>query len=108
MNPPKNARPAATGRASKSSTDSQHTAPAGAGQERWRRVTKAYPCPACGKPDWCGWTPDGELLKCERVTEAPAGMILVKAADGGALFKYCDAIAPRPPKSPGAKKARTI
>jgi len=35
-------------------------------------------------------------------------MILVKAADGGALFKYCDAIAPRPPKSPGAKKARTI
>jgi len=31
--------------------------------ERWHKVTKAAPCNACGKPDWCAWTPrQGRVL----------------------------------------------
>ena len=78
--------------------------------ERWLKVSKSKPCPACGKPDWCAWTPDGAMLKCERTTEAPAGMVIAKAVDGGALFKYADTIAPRSQASaaPKAKKAQMI
>lgn len=63
--------------------------------ERWQEVSKAKPCPACGKPDWCAWTPDGAMLKCERTVEPPPSMVKVKAADGGALFRFADANAPR-------------
>jgi hypothetical protein len=55
---------------------------------KWRTVTKRSPCTACGKPDWCAWTPDGERLKCERTVEVPAGMELVEPRDGGALFRF--------------------
>lgn len=48
-------------------------------------VSKAAPCPACGKSDWCAWSPDG-LLKCERTATQPPGMFLVKAKDNGGLF----------------------
>jgi hypothetical protein len=54
--------------------------------DKWREVTRGQPCPACGHTDWCAWTPDGGL-KCERSTEAPAGMVRVKLAQGGALFR---------------------
>ena len=57
--------------------------------ERWRQVTKSAPCPACGKSDWCAWTPDGLTLKCERTDEPPIGMALVKRLNGGGLFR-CD------------------
>ena len=53
----------------------------------WQRVTTAAPCPACGRPDWCAFTPDGERLKCERTTEAPPGMVLISALDAGGMFK---------------------
>ena len=86
--------------------------------EKWLEVTKANPCPACGKGDWCAWTPDGAMLKCERITEAPAGMVLVKAQDGGGLFRREGDSAssspvptdrPRPAKPAGAKsKARIV
>ena len=56
-------------------------------EARWRKASRANPCPACGKPDWCAWTPDGAMLKCERVQSPPSGMVLVKIVDGGALFK---------------------
>ena len=80
--------------------------------QRWEEVSKSKPCPACGKPDWCAWTPDGEMLKCERSTTPPPGMVLVKTAEGGALFKYppCEGgpkyarpTVPKPPASPKGK-----
>ncbi|MHC4563394.1 MAG: AAA family ATPase [Planctomycetota bacterium] len=77
--------------------------------ERWKKVTKADPCPVCGKPDWCAWTPDGELLKCERQAQAPPGMALVKAQDGGGLFRYEDGrpFAPAPRQTANAKLANS-
>lgn len=33
---------------------------------RWKRVTKAHPCPVCGEPDWCGFAPDGTAVCCMR------------------------------------------
>ncbi len=38
--------------------------------DTWRRVTRAEPCPICGKPDWCGRSPDGSAAVCMRV-ESP-------------------------------------
>lgn len=32
----------------------------------WQRVSPARPCAACGKPDWCTYTPDG-LTCCMRI-----------------------------------------
>lgn len=57
---------------------------------RWQTVTKEHPCPACGHADWCALTPDGRMLKCERSADTPVGMVMVKHADGGALFKFAD------------------
>lgn len=57
---------------------------------RWCQVSKGEPCPACGRSSWCAWTPDRELLKCERTADPPSGMRFVKAADGGALFAPAD------------------
>lgn len=33
----------------------------------WRRVTRTNPCPACGRPDWCGVSADGAVVRCMRV-----------------------------------------
>ncbi|QKK09296.1 MAG: hypothetical protein HND58_14775 [Planctomycetota bacterium] len=59
-------------------------------QREWREVTRSEPCPACGKPDWCAWTAEG-WLKCERETQAPAGMRRVSVKDSGAVFCPTDA-----------------
>ncbi len=84
-------------------------------EARWKKVTKSKPCPACGKPDWCAWTPDGEMLKCERSATPPAGMVLVTLKDGGALFKYpsCDGGAapctrPAAPKGKGGSFGKVV
>lgn len=53
----------------------------------WRPVTIASPCPACQGTDWCAFTPDGAMLKCERTSEAPPGWVRVKPIDAGALFR---------------------
>ena len=58
----------------------------------WCEVTAEEPCPSCEKPDWCAWTPDGELLKCERSADAPPGMEFVKPSDGGALFRHAASV----------------
>jgi len=38
----------------------------------WRRVTKADPCPICGKPDLCGIAPDGSPAICMRIEAGSA------------------------------------
>lgn len=53
----------------------------------FKMVTPGTPCPACGKPDWCAWTPDG-MLKCERSVEPPPGMRRISVKDGGAVFVF--------------------
>jgi len=55
--------------------------------ERWNAVTKAKPCPSCGKADWCAWTPDGLTLRCMRAGDKPAGMKRgTTDAEGGTLY----------------------
>jgi 5S rRNA maturation endonuclease (ribonuclease M5) len=33
----------------------------------WKRVTREFPCPICGKPDWCLVSADGSAAICARV-----------------------------------------
>lgn len=33
----------------------------------WVRVSRSFPCPVCGRPDWCSLSEDGEVVKCMRV-----------------------------------------
>ena len=51
------------------------------------------------------------MLKCERTQDVPSGMVLVKAKDGGGLFKYAENIAGGPsspkPKDRKAKPQKT-
>jgi hypothetical protein len=35
----------------------------------WRRVTRAAPCPICGKPDWCSVSEDTTAALCMRMSE---------------------------------------
>ncbi len=52
----------------------------------WSRATRSKPCPACGKPDWCGHTADG-AIRCMRTDEPPPGYRLVKSDEhGGNVF----------------------
>lgn len=75
--------------------------------EKWRLVNRALPCPSCQHDDWCAWSPDGSVLKCERSIIPPSGMIRIKLKDGGGLFKFqgVDAI-PKPPfRNPSQHKS---
>ena len=51
-------------------------------------VTKQHPCEVCGKPDWCLYTPDGELAICPRTHEGPSFTENTKA---GPLHRLRDA-----------------
>lgn len=31
---------------------------------KWRRVSTAFPCPICHKPDYCGIATDGSVCIC--------------------------------------------
>jgi len=78
----------------------------------FKQVKKANPCPICGKHDWCGRTAE-EVVKCERVSEAPPGWFRMSVKDGGGVFRP-DRDArdgPPPPKAPApratGRKAKT-
>ncbi|MGE3851664.1 MAG: toprim domain-containing protein [Planctomycetota bacterium] len=53
----------------------------------WRSVSRAEPCPICGRPDWCRVLRSGTVVWCSRVTEAPSGWRRIKqGASGGHVF----------------------
>lgn len=60
-------------------------------QKTLHEVSRSCPCPACGRPTWCGATDDQSLIRCMRSTDAPAGYKTVRTyADGGTLFGLVD------------------
>jgi hypothetical protein len=72
-------------------------------QSKWKRVSRAEPCPVCGKPDYCGRTVDGLAVRCMRVESENE----VKDKNGGLgwyhVLKY--PLPPAPPPKPIEKKA---
>ena len=59
----------------------------------WVDVSKAEPCPICGKPDWCSRKPDGSAVLCHR---SSAGMVPPGWKEGtrtntGVIFDNLDA-----------------
>lgn len=54
----------------------------------WLRVSKAHPCPICGKPDWCSVSRDGMAVICPRIQEGSVRW--VGAGGGGYLHRIGD------------------
>ena len=54
------------------------------------RVGRGYPCPICGKPDWCSVSSDGNICICMRVSEGSQQ----QTQNGGYLHRLT-------PESPG-------
>lgn len=57
------------------------------------RVSRAHPCPICGKPDWCTYTEDGRLAFCMRVESD-------RTAGNGAYIHVLRADTPALPRRP--------
>ena len=74
---------------------------------RWLEATKTRPCPACDAPDWCAWSPNGELLRCMRGGSTPDGMRQVKTDKGGGTVFAIDNGQPtaRPVRTPPVNAA---
>jgi hypothetical protein len=36
---------------------------------QWLRVNRQRPCPVCEATDWCAYTADGRLARCQRVEQ---------------------------------------
>jgi putative DNA primase/helicase len=78
----------------------------------FQKVSKANPCPLCGKPDWCKVAPDDTVM-CSRTDVAPIGWKRIKTtADGHGIFKLESALTDRattvtraPKKQPVSKPA---
>ena len=51
---------------------------------KWIRCTAKHPCEICKKPDWCGFTDDGEMARCMRIQSD-------KESNGGWLHRLKDA-----------------
>jgi hypothetical protein len=69
----------------------------------WKRVSRYEPCPICGKPDYCGRTANGEVVRCMRVeSEKP---IEDKAGGVGWIHLLSNPLPPVPPPKPIEKKA---
>ena len=76
----------------------------------WHEVTRAAPCPACGKPDWCAVADGGALVRCMRpdIAATPNGYRHVRDnADGGRLFAI-DSESPILPKRKTIAKSRPV
>lgn len=54
----------------------------------WIRVSKAHPCPVCGKPDWCSIKDNGEVCHCMRSQSATPCL-------SGGWFHFTAPIVPR-------------
>ena len=59
---------------------------------QWKRVTRAEPCPVCGKGDYCTRTTDGSAVKCMRVESEKA------IESGGWVHVLEDPLPPAPKK----------
>lgn len=66
----------------------------------WVRTSRTFPCPVCGKPDWCGVTADGRVVRCMRVESA-------QESSGGWLHSRGVSVPPSPIK-PRQTMARTL
>jgi hypothetical protein len=58
----------------------------------WQRVTKAKPCPICGKADYCGFAPDGSACICMRIDVGS----VKRTRNGGFLHRFGDGPHHRP------------
>ncbi len=67
----------------------------------WIRVSRAEPCPVCGRPDYCTRTTDGTAVKCMRVESDKPD----KGQLGGWIHNLADPLPPQPPAKPVEKKA---
>jgi len=52
------------------------------GKDSMNRVSKASPCPVCGRPDWCLVAADGSVAICQRVADGA-----VKKTNAGWLHR---------------------
>ncbi len=52
---------------------------------KWADVTRAAPCPICGKGDWCTRSPDGGAVVCHRTADAPAGWRFTHEVNGAGV-----------------------
>lgn len=56
----------------------------------WQRVNRQFKCPACGRPDWCLYWPDRNLVLCMRLASGRP------AKNGGWYHQYDSGAAPPP------------
>jgi len=57
----------------------------------WIKARRSNPCPVCGKPDWCGMTSDGNVVRCMRVES-------LKPSKGGWIHRMNEPVTVAPPK----------
>lgn len=69
-------------------------------ESTWIRVTRAEPCPVCGRPDYCTRTTDGSAVKCMRVESEK----LAPGKLGGWIHPMSEPLPPHPPPKPVEKK----
>ena len=71
----------------------------------WHEVTRANPCPLCGKGDWCGRTDDG-AVRCMRLKDPPAEWHVVKVCEDGGTVYRLDTDNFATPRSNGNSRSR--
>ncbi len=59
--------------------------PAASPDNSWREVTRADPCPICGRPDWCRSNSSG-AVECHRVVDESVGDYRRVGTTGNARF----------------------